>query len=295
MFFRTDLALEMQEADSAFAEGVRVEEVTRGDAKITCIHVTNEAGEKRIGKPVGRYTTIELPPLTDNLPNESRWSDVVSGALKKVIPPGGPVLVCGLGNEEITPDALGPRTAAHILATRHIAGEWERAAGLSGLRPVSVLAPGVLGQTGIEAAELLAGIVRQIKPAAVVVIDALASRRLSRLGCTLQISDTGISPGSGVANSRPSIDQKTLGVPVIAIGVPTVVDAATLAADLLEPDDEAAWEKLRETVSPRGAGMIVAPREIDLLIKRAAALTALSLNCALQPSLSRKEIRDLIS
>jgi len=295
MFFRTDLALEVQETEQASTAGVRVEESKEGDVKITRIHITNEAGEKRIGKPAGRYITIELPPLTDNLPNESQWYDVVTEELRKVIPADGPILVCGLGNEEITPDALGPATAAHILATRHLVGEWERAAGLSGLRSVSVLAPGVLGQTGIEAAELLTGIVKEVKPAAVVVIDALASRRLSRLGCTLQISDTGISPGSGVANSRPSIDKKTLGVPVIAVGVPTVVDAATLAADLLEPKNESAWEKIREAVSPRGADMIVTPKEIDLLIQRAAALTALSLNTALQPSLSRKDIRALIS
>lgn len=295
MYFRTDLALEMREPEKGKLDGVRMEEKRREDALITIIEVENKMGEKSIGKPVGRYITIELPPLTDNAPGQNEYWDIISDELYPLLPPTGSVLVCGLGNQDITPDALGPQTISRILATRHITGEFERSAGFHGLRSVAALAPGVLGQTGIEVAEILKGIVERIKPVAVIVVDALASRRLSRLGCTIQISNTGISPGSGIANARPSIDQNSLGVPVIAVGVPTVVDAATLAAELIEPEDENAWNELRESVSPRGASMIVTPREIDLLIERAASLTALSINCALQQEISKQDILSLMA
>ena len=222
MYFRTDLALEMREAEKGKLDGVRVEEKRQGGALITIIEVENETGEKVIGKPVGRYITIELPPLTDNVPGEKEYLDAISEVLYALLPPVGPVLVCGLGNQDITPDALGPQTISRILATRHIIGEIERSAGLHGMRSVAALAPGVLGQTGMEVAEILEGMVEHIKPVAVIVVDALASRRLSRLGCTVQIANSGISPGSGINNARPSIDQKTLGVPVIAVGVPIV-------------------------------------------------------------------------
>lgn len=295
MYFRTDLALELREAETGQIDGVLVTEKRADDAQITIIDVQNEAGVKKLGKPVGRYITIELPPLTDNVPGNDKWPELIADELDEMLPKQGLVLVCGLGNHNITPDALGPQTLSRILATRHITGEFARSAGFTGLRPVAALAPGVLGQTGIEVAELLLGIVERVKPVAVIVVDALASRRLNRLGCTIQIGNSGISPGSGIANARPSIDQKTLGVPVIAIGVPTVVDAATLAADLMEPEDEKAWDDLRQSVSPRGASMIVTPREIDLLIDRASALAALSINCALQPELSIDDILSLTS
>lgn len=146
------------------------------------------------------------------------------------------MLVAGLGNMEITPDSLGPKTSRRVLATRHIGGEIARSTGLDRLRPVAVMQTGVTGQTGIETGEYILSIVRRIRPTAVVAIDALASRRTERLGCTLQISDTGISPGAGVGNHRTKITKETIGVPVIAIGVPTVVDAQTLAVDILGND-----------------------------------------------------------
>ena len=174
----------------------------------------------------------------------------------------------------------------------HIRGEIARAAGLEGLRPVAVLAPGVLGQTGIETGELLAAAVEQGKPAAVIAIDALASRSLSRLGCTVQLADTGISPGSGVGNKRKELSRETLGVPVIAMGVPTVVDAMTLAADLLGEEDA---HRLLTKVQPDGRAMMVTPREIDMLIDRAAFLCSLAVNTALQPTLSPDDILALVS
>ncbi|MBE6753765.1 MAG: GPR endopeptidase, partial [Ruminococcaceae bacterium] len=169
-----------------------------------------------------------------------------------------------------------------------ITGELRRSAGMEGLRPAAVIAPGVLGQTGIEVLELLTALCGRLRPAAVVVVDAMASRRLSRLGCTVQISDAGISPGAGVGNNRPAINQKRLGVPVLSLGVPTVVEAATLARDLAGEDDAA-----ERAVSPRGERMIVTPREIDLLIDRASRLLALSLNHALQPDFDPVELLSL--
>lgn len=208
-----------------------------------------------------------------------------------MLPKDGLVLVVGLGNCNITPDNLGPMTAKNVLATRHIKGEIARSTGLSALRPVAVIAPGVLGQTGIESAELIASVSKKLSPCAIIVIDALASMKLERLGCTVQISDTGISPGAGVNNARPKIDSSNLGVPVISIGVPTVVDAVTIACNLTG----ASKESLKSQISPRGEIMMVTPREIDLLIERAAKLSGLAINRALQPEFSIEDIATLIS
>lgn len=213
----------------------------------------------------------------------------IKNELFSLVPQDGVVLVVGLGNTNITPDALGPKTASRVLATRHITQEIARSVGLEGLRGVAVLSPGVLGQTGIETSEIIMGTIQRVNPSAVIVIDALASRRLSRLGCTVQMADTGISPGSGVGNVRTEISQDTLGVPVISVGVPTVVDATTLAYDLIgtQPQDT-------QLVEPRGAKMIVTPREIDILIDRAAQLLSHSINCALQPSIEPDILLSLV-
>ena len=282
MNYRTDLALERRELETD-AEGVENDEITVGRAKISRIRVTNEKGAAALDKPIGSYVTVEVPPLSDDASLDDDMLASVKNEIARMLPSQGLVLVAGLGNTEITPDALGPKTASKVIATRHITGEIARAAGLTDLRPVCVLAPGVLGQTGIETGEIIKGIVEKVEPAAVIVVDALASRRLARLGCTVQISDAGISPGAGVGNKRKEISRETLGVPVVAVGVPTVVDAATLAYDLTgkESDNE---------VEPRGAKMIVTPREIDLLIDRAAQLVSHAINCALQPGVSPDDL-----
>ena len=189
----------------------------------------------------------------------------------------------------VTPDSLGPKTASRVLATRHLTGEIARATGLERLRPVAVMRTGVTGQTGIETGEYLLSIVKRIRPNAVIAIDALASRRLERLGCTLQISDTGISPGAGVGNHRTRINHETLGVPVIAIGVPTVVDVQTLANDLLGSDFKS---DTIARLAPKGRRMVVIPDEIDLLTERAARLIGFSLNAAMQNDF---ELSDLVA
>ncbi len=276
MNFRTDLAVEKMEAVGSEMQGVISDESSFGNVKISRIQVLDERGEEAIGRPIGNYITVEVPPFTDEIGSDEIVA-VIKRELRELVGDEGAVLVVGLGNTAITPDALGPKTAAGILATRHITGETAQSAGLDDLRPVSVLAPGVLGQTGIETGEIICGVIERIKPQALIVIDALASRRLSRLGRTVQMSDTGICPGAGVGNARMQINKDTVGIPVIAVGIPTVVDAVTLANDLTGHD-------CSDTVEPRGARMIVTPQEIDLLIERAAATVSHAINCALQPN-----------
>lgn len=283
---RTDLALEQREMYSTLPEGIDCEEFKKGDALITKITIKDEIGAATLKKPMGIYVTVEVPPFTDNLKNEELISTVAE-SLMELIPKKGPALIVGLGNREITPDALGPKAASGILATRQITDEIKRVAGIPGIRNVSVLAPGVLGQTGIESFDLLHSVTKEIKPAFLIVIDALASRYLKRLGCTVQMSDSGIEPGAGVGNARREISRKTLGVPVIAVGVPTVVDAATLVSDLTGGSGEIA--------NPEGRQMIVTPREIDLLICRAATLIADCINRALHPDIDPEIIKELLA
>lgn len=292
MIFRTDLALEKQEAlEDASPRGVLHAVKDENGVRVTTICIRNEKGEQALGKPKGTYVTLETPtPLSDKMLLSS-LRRALSAELCKLLPQSGAVLVAGLGNESITPDALGPRAAKHLFATRHINGEIARVSGFDDLRPVAALAPGVLGQTGIETAEILESVVRGISPAAVIVIDALSSRRLSRLGTTVQLTDTGLSPGSGVGNKRAEISLRTLGVPVIAIGVPTVVDGATLIADWL---DSYGIDPRMEPQFSRESFMMVTPKEVDLLINRAAFVVAMGINCALQPTLSEQELLELV-
>lgn len=281
MNFRTDLALERCEfLGEKNIDGIEIERFEAKKAKVTRIEVKNEKGARAVDKPIGRYVTVEVTPFAKH----AQFIDDSFGALcdemKMMIPEKGSVLVAGLGNIRITPDALGPKCASMIFATRHITGELLSATGLSGLRCVSAFSTGVMGETGAEASELIKGAVEMLKPDAVVTVDALAARSVARLGNTVQMCNTGIVPGSGVGNSRKEISEKTLGIPVIAIGVPTVVDAATLVSDysgINEIEDDAKM-------------MMVTPREVDLMIERAAKLTALAINCALQPDISPEDM-----
>lgn len=291
MIFRTDLALEEQESAQGEIDGVEQERERDGGCVITRIGVRTNEASRRLRKPCGEYITVEMPAISDHIDGQNVYMTRTAQELQRLIPGEGLVLVAGLGNRAITPDALGPQAAGMVLATRHIRGELARVAGLEGLRPVAVAAPGVLGNTGFEAAELLKGLVRQLEPEAVVAVDALAARSLARLGRTVQLSDTGISPGSGIGNARKELTEQTLGVPVIGVGVPTVVDAATLAADLLGGQG---LEGIEQKISPDGASMVVTPREIDLLVSRAAKLVAMAINLALNPQLSVEEISALV-
>ncbi len=292
MELRTDLALEAKELAGDNIHGVEYT-VTQKDAiEIEKLTIKTQRAGQLLKKPTGTYITIELPPLTNDFKDTDKRLVSIGDEIRALLPVNGLVLVAGLGNIDITPDALGPKAASGILATRHISGEIAKSTGLDKLRPVAVLSTGVTGQTGIETGEHLLSVVKRIKPSALIVIDALASRRLERLGCTLQISDTGISPGAGVQNHRTQITKATMGIPVIAIGVPTVVDAVTLATDLLGISDESDSMRLQEQVSPKGRSMVVTPKEIDLLVDRAAKLISLAINFALQKDF---EVSDLIA
>lgn len=289
MQLRTDLAIELENIEKE-SDGVIYKKGEKNGLKITNITIDKEEQSKKYNKPCGEYVTVELPPLTDNSWCDQEKIEVIAEIIRMLIPNDGLALVVGLGNTSITPDALGPKAASQIFATRHISGELARSAGLDSLRPVAAIAPGVLGQTGIETTEIIRSISNSIRPSVIIVIDALASREVSRLGCTVQISNTGISPGSGVGNERPLIDKNKIGVKVVSIGVPTVVDAMTLAFDLCNNNGVSIEEK----VEPRGEQMIVTPREIDLLIERASKLISLSLNSALQTVLSIEDIMSLV-
>lgn len=289
MDFRTDLALERCERlNKNDLEGIKIESYDSGDAKVTRIDVLNECGEKTVGKPIGRYVTVEVAPFAKHAQFIDKSLGCVTEEIKRMIPAKGSVLVAGLGNSKITPDALGPKCASMIFATRHITGELLKETGFAGLRCVSAFSTGVLGETGAEAGEVIKGIVKMVTPDVVITVDALAARDVGRLGTTIQMCNTGIVPGSGVGNARLEINEKTIGVPVISIGVPTVVDAATLILDF-------AGEIDKNTLPDKSENMMVTPREVDLMIERAAKLTSLAINCALQPDISPEDMLILTS
>ena len=278
MQIRTDLALECREM---FAEEISgVESQSRDDDGITVTHVRIKTpdGEARIGKPVGSYITIEIDDMfydDENIKN--RGEKAVANELKKLLEKKNTdsVLVVGLGNQYITPDSIGPKTVGKITVTRHITKEASLGFDFD-IRPVSAVAPGVLGITGIETSEIVKGVVEHVKPTLVIAVDALAARKISRLGTTVQLSDTGISPGSGVGNNRKELTEKTLGVPVIAIGVPMVVDATTLAMDIVSDRTQIKNELLAD-----GQGMILTPNDVDAISNIASDIISGGINKAL--------------
>ncbi|MBS7210928.1 MAG: GPR endopeptidase, partial [Lachnospiraceae bacterium] len=241
---RTDLALEEKErfeSNDVEVQGVVLEEEydEEREIKITKVLIETENGAKAMGKPVGTYITLEAPNLI--VPDEDYHREI-SEELAKIVrdlikekKKEYNVLVIGLGNREVTPDALGPHVADNLIVTRHIIKEYGKyAMGEKNVNMVSAIIPGVMGQTGMETVEIVNGIVKETKPDFLIAIDALAARSTKRLNRTIQIADTGIHPGSGVGNHRGGITEETLGIPVIAIGVPTVVDAATIVNDTME-------------------------------------------------------------
>lgn len=295
MQFRTDLAMECVSKQGNWVENGIKSEIEQIDSiTINKITVLNEVGAARIGKDIGQYITLQIPSFSEVSDNYNGQIRAVASQIENMIPKDGTVLVVGLGNQSVTPDNIGPKTINRILATRHLSREFYRSCGLNDLRPVAALSFGVLGQTGIESSEIVKSVANKIEPAAIIAVDALASRSIERLGTTIQLTDTGISPGSGVGNHRKEISKKLLGIPVIAIGVPTVVDCVTLAGDLLRNDRDS-MNDIRNNISPKAAQMMVTPREIDLLIDKAAYVLSLSINMALQPELSEREILALTS
>ncbi|MDD7515140.1 GPR endopeptidase [Ruminococcus flavefaciens] len=281
MDFRTDLALESISSDE-LSESIHIS--TRGQAfSITEIVIDDDSCLSTIGKGRGRYITLEGSSLSRFSDDYSLMAQELAQELSRLIPDGD-ALVVGLGNNDITPDAIGPQTAAKVLATRHLSYETEsdEEQFFTTLRSVSTFSFGVMGQTGIESAEIVRAVASEIRPACIIAVDALACGDISRLGTTIQITDTGISPGSGVSNQRRELSQKLYGVPVIAVGIPTVVDMHTIVRSLT-------GKKINKELP----NIMVTPRDIDRLTERASQLLAYGINLALQPTLSFEDVRGL--
>lgn len=280
MNFRSDLAVE--QITDKLPSGVHIKK--RGEAfEITEIIISDDRHLHSLGKGRGKYITLESGSLSRFSDNYEDMAQELADEIRPLIP-DGEVFVVGLGNRDITPDAVGVQTAEKVLATRHLQDELDsdEEEFLTSLRRVSTFAGGVMGQTGIETAEIIKAVCNEIKPSAVIAVDALACSDISRLGTTIQISDSGISPGSGVSNTRKELSQANLGVPVIAVGVPTVVDMHTIVRSLagVEIDGDL-------------PNMMVTPRDIDRLTERASQLIAFGINLALQPSLTFDDVRGL--
>ncbi|MDY3983934.1 GPR endopeptidase [Dysosmobacter sp.] len=294
---RTDLALEARELWQESAEktsrlpGVKAAKQRQEGYPVTRVDILDERGEEALGKPRGSYLTIDLTTFWQRKPDFfERAVRAVGGQLKALVPAEGPVLVVGLGNRAMTPDAVGPLAADSVLVTRHLIAAQPRH--FAGFRPVAVQRTGVLGTTGVESAESVRGLVEQVEPALVIAIDALASRRVGRVCATVQLSDTGIIPGSGVGNHRGALNRETLGVPVLAIGVPTVVDSATLAADLLEESGITDYDG--EALQKSRQNLMVTPRDIDQQVRDLGKVIGYGINWALQ-DLEIDEMNALLS
>lgn len=297
---RTDLALEAREIwvestpERTEIDGVETFESIQEGYTVTTIRITSDQGVRALGKPKGTYTTIELAGLKRRDENAfPRAAAALAAELRTLlhIKEDESVLVVGLGNRAITPDNVGPGAVRHTLVTRHLVEQVPEHFGH--FRPVSALAAGVLASTGVESSELVHAVVNKINPSCVIVIDALASRSLNRVCTTIQLADTGITPGSGVGNHRAALDHKTLGVPVIAIGVPTVVDVATLCADVLHEAGRGDLEP--ETLRGSGSGLMVTPRDIDQSTADLAKVIGYGVNLALQNNLSIEDIELFLS
>ncbi|MEG1003120.1 GPR endopeptidase [Clostridium sp.] len=321
--FRTDLAIEAKEHYSKEhkneIDGVLVEEKIINNSTVTKVKIENEGGAKKLGKPIGNYITVDIPEhtvydgeLMDDL------SKAVGISLKDLVDLNEEklALVVGLGNRKVTPDALGPKVVDKIMITRHLKEVMPDTIDDS-IRPVCAIAPGVLGITGIETGEVIKALVEKIKPDMVICIDALASRKIERVNRTIQISDTGISPGAGVNNHRMRINEETLGVKVIAIGVPTVVDAATIANDsidlvideLISQSEEGSEffkmikkidknEKsalIKSLLNPYVGDLMVTPKEVDLVIDSLSKIIANAINIAIQPNLDMEDINKFMN
>ena len=293
---RTDLALEARQLWQESAdrttrlEGVRAREGRRFGLPVTVVRVLDERGEQALGKPRGTYTTLTLEGVETRADGAfPRAVEAVAAELGELLEQidldRGPVLVAGLGNRAITPDAIGPRVHDCTLVTRHLVGRMPEQFGH--LRPVASVSAEVMGSTGLESQELVASVCRSIRPSCVIAVDALASRSLDRLCRTVQLADTGISPGSGVGNHRAALDEESLGVPVLAVGVPTVVEGATLAADLLGCD--------RLPQSAPGRDILVTPRDIDRQVADLSKILGYAISMALQPGLGLEELELLLS
>ncbi len=304
---RTDLAAECREMlckdEKADIDGIESSEVTISGIKVGRIKIKTDSGAQKLGKPKGTYITIDTGRLWHYSGEEFEvLCDVCAAELASLIPSDGSCLLVCLGNRQISADSQGPLCAQSFVVSRHLKEHSPKLFSELGLRESACIVPDVLGNTGVEAAHTVKGVADRIKPDFIIAVDSLASRRTARLGTTLQMSDTGISPGSGVGNHRTALNRETLGVPVIAVGVPTVVDAATVGADVLEEyfkstgetlDEKKRQQILTEVLKCGSFNYFVTPKNSDVISKCAADLIAMSLNKALNPHIPYSEFREL--
>ena len=295
MDIRTDLAVEAASMNGDKMKGIDCFTEEKNGIKIERVIIKDETAGRKIGKPCGNYITITVRDLSENDRDDYMETCMcVAEELKKILKIGEktPVLAVGLGNEHITADSIGPKSVNNLLVTRHIKELMPEEIDES-VRSVSALSPGVMALTGIETSEIVKGVVEKAKPGLVIAIDALAARSIGRLGKTIQIADTGINPGSGVGNNRKELSEKTLGVPVIAIGVPMVVDAKTVAFDCMEINGEADSEKMNKVYKKmeiENNDMVVTPKDVDSLSERCARIIANGINIAMHPAMGKEDI-----
>ncbi|MBO8433711.1 MAG: GPR endopeptidase [Tyzzerella sp.] len=314
---RTDLAIEAREnIDSKEVDGVKTIQKDYKSCTITHVEILNENGSETLGKPIGNYITIESTKMREN--DIESHEDIIkkcSEYIKKLIDMNDVkpknTLVVGLGNRYVTPDALGPKTVSKVLVTRHIMDTVSDDINGS-VSPVCAVSPGVMGVTGIETGDIIKGITERIKPDLIIAIDALAARRFSRINATIQMSDIGIIPGAGVGNKRMALNKETLGVPVIAIGVPTVVDAGTLVNDTMDRilgqmieyaeegtdiyktlqslDHEEKYKLITDILTPYAENMFVTPKEVDAVIDRLSNIIGNAINISLHDGITTEDI-----
>lgn len=293
---RTDLAVEAHQiwqegaGDAAALPGIRTSERDRDGFRVEAVTISSSQAAKALGKPEGNYITIGIDGLLRREEGAfTRAVSAVADELRPLLPGHGPVLVMGLGNRAVTPDLIGPLTVDHLLVTRHLVEQVPEHFG--DLRPVAAAAPGVLASTGMESSLVAEALAGRLSPACVIAVDALASRSLERLCRTVQLSDTGVIPGSGVGNHRNALNRESLGVPVLTVGVPTVVDGATLALDLLERGGGSGTD--REDFSA-GEDFFVTPREVDQRVADMGKVLGYAISLALNPSLTLDDLAMLL-
>ncbi len=313
----TDLAIEaaavenMQSA-GAGESGIKAEVFEKDNITVTQVQVTNKDGEQKVGKPIGRYVTLEVPEIREDIARVydkvvSMLTDELKGFIDK--DKYRTILVVGLGNRFVTPDALGPKVVDKLLVTRHLYDVLPESI-TRDMNSLCAIAPGVLGITGIETGEIIKGISDKIRPDLIIAIDALASRKTSRISTTFQIGNTGITPGSGIGNKRHALNMETLGVPVIAIGVPTVIEASSMANDAIDMlieaiksnsnedsdiykyagafDNDMRYKLISELLVPNGGELIVTPKEVDSIIDEVSGIIADSINGAINGDTAKK-------
>ena len=319
---RTDLAIENRElykqSNKIESKGVEVDKEENENYNITRVKILNKSASENMHKPIGTYITIDVPKLNRT---DEDLKDEISQILAKEIKnlgrnqPNSKVLIIGLGNWNITPDALGPKVVERVLVTRQFFINYNKESDET-MANVSALSPGVMGITGIETFEIVKGVVEKTNPDLVIAVDALASRKMERVSTTIQISDTGINPGSGIGNNRMELNEENLGVPVIAIGVPTVVDAATIVNDTLDLiieslkteaevgtdfysllsdiSSEDKYSLIQDVLQPFMKNVVVTPTDIDVLIDDLSIIVANALNMAIHPGIDLSDVNRYI-